>query len=380
MDITTYSSSCNSQSQSKCIQTTRLNINPETLCTLSGSYEINTTTVCRDGSKCNSSVSLLLQVIGENFCSTIEIDISVIATLRPYGDKNYTTVQSNYYNSGVVYFRADLSATKGAVLSSSVLKSVVLQNQLNPSISYTLYSTNITSIGSQMGFGTPVGGFDWVGFQYNLGTNYTTPLSNQILLFKVIATITVSYSGNQKKRFSMDTEVSDAQSSTQLLMSLQPQVIVVVPEDVIIGIVVGCAAAVVIALTLGLVLNYYFVDAKTKKYATLDHLALEINTSFGKAGKDFNFSLPDWIPPWQSRLNREELDFYKGRYDEKTQTLKEKGREKLTFKSENEIRISQLILDVQDEFVAKFVDSGSNVGADPIVGGGGDNEETTSEN
>jgi len=133
-------------------------------------------------------------------------------------------------------------------------------------------------------------------------------------------------------------------------LTRQPTPVLVFPIEAVIGTIAGIVGAIILSAGIGFGVNSYILDKKTRKYATLDHLANELSATFKKGPANFNEGLSPWIAPWQSKLSHAELQEYEEKYGEITDQMREKGKDKMTFKSDNEIQIAKLILETQRDY------------------------------
>lgn len=213
VSLAAATTSCSSTNGAGCQQRYTLTVTPQNSCTLSGTYELGFTILCRGSpTQCPLDASTAIATItglvtAENFCAALSLDIGLTGVLNVYADPILRIEKSNFLHGQFAYFQATLSTDGTATIVGSEV--VEVRVDAGTSSKFLRFGSSLTPDGVSVGLSDmfAVSTPSQPAFQLVPNNDVFVVPVDGISPFTVVAVVDVRYSGDVKKRVLLKRQV-----------------------------------------------------------------------------------------------------------------------------------------------------------------------------
>lgn len=210
---------CPSTPGSHCTQDFSVLITPDAACSLSGLYEFGFGIVCRGNqSECPldplaAEGSIVAQILSDNFCTFLTVDIGLRATLATYDSGTLLDEKSSFLQDDLIFGGLSVTSDSGVAITGASIRSIVISDNRTE----VFLRSNAYTLDIGQAVGLVVNNFDpsapW--FQFQLSSVVFNVEPNDSRRFEIIVMLDVTYIDESGRRRSQPVRVSLGKSKSK---------------------------------------------------------------------------------------------------------------------------------------------------------------------
>lgn len=180
------SSDCDNDGSSSCTQVFRIDIVNGPACTLNGQYSLEWTLQCQPDpdtaelpAECaiqeGDTVTATLNIVSENFCTSIGTSLPLSGTLASYGDFARTLPKTQFLIGQTLYYRASMDSPN-VTLTGATIQSVKLTSPGEADV--LLYSEGALALHGTEGEFATTGAISHADFEFTLSDEFISSIAD----------------------------------------------------------------------------------------------------------------------------------------------------------------------------------------------------------
>jgi len=212
----TAAGDCTAVNGTDCFQQYSFELDPGSVCVLTGIYEIDFTMTCRGSAPCpidtsSSNAKITLSLSSSDFCASLSTTVGASGTISTFQDEARTTPQTAFFVGNTGFFEVDVVSTQ-AELASTTITDISVTIGGTPTPLYTAGAIVNAALSEVASDDDTTASFA-VDFTSTL---FTVPQDGQ-LQYSFTVDVGVTFAGNRKREvFASSTTSSKTRATTSI--------------------------------------------------------------------------------------------------------------------------------------------------------------------